>query len=125
MSKDRAKPFSRKHRRYWIPITGGMLLIGLLNVGIGFCSYSAPPPPPQRIELVLPAPTPIQRAPGTIALGEVPAEVMRTFAITFPRNVPREARKLLAPDGTATYELMWGTGTKATFAADGTLIPAQ
>jgi hypothetical protein len=57
VSKDRAAPFSRKHRRYWIPVTGGMILIGAINVGLGFCSYDEPPPPPQKIELVLPPST--------------------------------------------------------------------
>ena len=124
MSKDRARPFSRKHRRYWIPITGGMILIGVLNVAIGFCSYAPPPPEPQRIELTLPAPTPVERAPGSVPLGEVPAAVMQTFAITFPRNVPKDARKLVAPDGTATFELLWGADQRASFREDGTLIPS-
>jgi hypothetical protein len=39
VAKDRAAPFSRKHRRYWITITGGMILIGILNVAIGYCAY--------------------------------------------------------------------------------------
>jgi hypothetical protein len=54
VSKDRAAPFSRKHRRYWLPVTGGMVLIGALNLAIGYCSYDPPPPPPQKIELVIP-----------------------------------------------------------------------
>jgi hypothetical protein len=54
VSKDRAAPFSRKHRRYWLPVTGGMLLIGAINVGIGYCSYEPPPPAPEKIELVIP-----------------------------------------------------------------------
>lgn len=54
MAKDRAAPFSRKHRRYWLPVTGGMILIGAVNLGIGYCAYEPPPPPPQKIELVLP-----------------------------------------------------------------------
>ena len=62
MSKDRARPFSRKHRRYWLPVTGGMLLIGALNVAIGMCTYDPPPGPPEKIELDLgprdAAPTP-------------------------------------------------------------------
>ena len=57
MSKDRAAPFSRKHRKYWLPVTGGMLLIGAINVGLGYCSYEGPPPPPQKIPLVLPPST--------------------------------------------------------------------
>jgi hypothetical protein len=52
VAKDRARPFSRKHRRYWIPVTGGMLLIGGLNVAIGYCSYE-PAPEPKRIILDL------------------------------------------------------------------------
>jgi len=61
VSKDRAAPFSRKHRRYWLPVTGGMILIGALNLAIGYCSYDPPPPPPQKIELVIP-PSPYARA---------------------------------------------------------------
>ncbi len=49
MSKDRAAPFSRKHRRYWIPVTGGMLLIGAINLAIGFYMWSrAPKDVPRR-----------------------------------------------------------------------------
>lgn len=65
MSKDRAAPFSRKHRRYWLPVTGGMILIGALNVTIGYCAYDPPPPPPQKIELVIPPPSAYQPAAGT------------------------------------------------------------
>lgn len=55
MSKDRAKPFSRKHRRVWIPVTGGMILIGVVNLILGFCTYDGgPSEPPQKIELVIP-----------------------------------------------------------------------
>jgi hypothetical protein len=57
VSKDRAAPFSRKHRKYWIPVTGGMILIGAINVAIGFCTYEPPPSgPPQKIELDIPKP---------------------------------------------------------------------
>ncbi|HEU0031182.1 MAG TPA: hypothetical protein VFQ53_11155 [Kofleriaceae bacterium] len=54
MAKDRARPFSRKHRRYWIPVTGGMILIGTINVALGYCSYDPPTKPPERIELQIP-----------------------------------------------------------------------
>ena len=55
MAKDRAAPFSRKHRRYWIPVTGGMILIGVINLIIGYCSYpGTPSEPPQKIELKIP-----------------------------------------------------------------------
>ena len=54
MSKDRAAPFSRKHRRYWLTVTGGMLLIGAINVVIGFMSYDPPTGKPEKIEFDLP-----------------------------------------------------------------------
>jgi hypothetical protein len=55
VAKDRAAPFSRKHRRYWLPVTGGMLLIGAINVSIGYCSYEPPPARMEKIELVIPS----------------------------------------------------------------------
>ncbi len=54
MSKDRAAPFSRKHRRYWLTITGGMIVIGFINLAIGFWSYDEPSTKHEKIELVLP-----------------------------------------------------------------------
>ena len=56
MSKDRAAPFSRKHRRYWIPVTGGMILIGIINIVIGFMSYDEPSQHREKIEYILDAP---------------------------------------------------------------------
>jgi hypothetical protein len=49
VSKDRARPFSRKHRKYWIPVTGGMIFIGIINVALGFCSYTPPSDVHERI----------------------------------------------------------------------------
>jgi hypothetical protein len=57
VAKDRAAPFSRKHMRYWLPVTGGMILIGALCLALGFCTYDPPAGEPQKIELVLPPPT--------------------------------------------------------------------
>ena len=54
MSKDRAAPFSRKHRRYWLTVTGGMLLIGGINIVIGLMSYDPPTGKPEKIEFDLP-----------------------------------------------------------------------
>jgi len=55
VAEDRAAPFSRKHRRYWIPITGGMILIGVVNLALGFCTYDpGPSEPPQRLPLNIP-----------------------------------------------------------------------
>ena len=84
MSKDRAAPFSKKHRRYWIPVTGGMLLIGALNVTLGMCSYKEPQPV-ERIEVVIPG---HERKPGQLMRGEIPADVMRAFAVKYPHTIP-------------------------------------
>ena len=120
MAKDRAAPFSRKHRRYWIPVTGGMLLIGGVNVAIGFCTYDEPPPP-ERIELNIPgAPPP---APGTLRPADLPAVVMRAFAVRYPRILPAGA------DFTGgNYVVIFPAGApvkQAVFAPDGTFISEQ
>jgi len=124
VSKDRARPFSRKHRKYWIPVTGGMLLIGAINVGIGFCVYETPPPPPERIIPVLPPPTPrAPRTDGSIGLGAIPAVVMRAFAVAYPRQVPSGAKKLVAADGTTTFEISFtAPATTVVYRADGTFV---
>jgi hypothetical protein len=36
VAKDRARPFSRKHRKYWLTITGGMVVIGTIDLLLGF-----------------------------------------------------------------------------------------
>lgn len=123
MSKDRARPFSRKHRKYWIPVTGGMLLIGAINVGIGFCAYEKPPPPPEPMELTLPPPTQAPLAPGAISLGTIPGVVMRAFAVAYPRHVPSGAKKIVAVDGTATFEISFTTPTTTVvYREDGTFV---
>jgi hypothetical protein len=98
VAKDRARPFSRKHRKYWFTVTGGMLLIGAINVALGMCAYEEPGGPPERIVPVLPS-TDAPAAPGAIGLGEVPVPVIKSFALAFPRNAPRAARKLVGADG--------------------------
>lgn len=56
MIKDRASPYSRKHLKYWLPVLGGMLLIGAINVGLGVCTYHGEPKPPrEKIIPVVPA----------------------------------------------------------------------
>jgi len=124
VSKDRARPFSRKHRRYWIPVTGGMLLIGVLNLGIGFCAYEPAPPEPERITLTLPPPTPAARpTDGSIGLGSIPAHVMRAFAVKYPRHVPSRAKKLVAADGSATFEISFiAPATTVVYREDGTFV---
>jgi hypothetical protein len=89
VSKDRAAPFSRKHRRYWIPVTGTMILLGVINLSLGFCSYKAPTEP-QRIELGIDAA--IDGA-NTLGASELPADVMRAFAIKYPHVLPAGAMR--------------------------------
>lgn len=36
MAKDRARPFSRKHRKYWLTVTGGMVVIGAIDLILGW-----------------------------------------------------------------------------------------
>ena len=56
MAKDRSAPFSRKHRKYWLPVTGGMILIGLINLLLGYCAWPDTPMDhtPDAIQLKLP-----------------------------------------------------------------------
>ena len=119
MSKDRAAPFSRKHRRYWIPVTGGMILIGAINVGLGVCTYEPAGDvepihvkPAFRVDAGLPA--------GHIGVAQSPADVMRAFAVKYPRTIPVAARRdgenyvVLFPEGAAKQ--------RATFTPDGTFV---
>jgi hypothetical protein len=54
VAKDRAAPFSRKHRSTWLPITGGMVLIGIINLGIGIYLYRSGPKDAPRTKPVEP-----------------------------------------------------------------------
>lgn len=123
MAKDRARPFSRKHRKYWFTVTGGMLLICLLNVAVGMCGYE-PPRTPERIIPVVPAATP--PTDGTIRAGEIPTPVIRAFADAYPRHVP--AAKKLVVGGETRYEISFtdaGKTVTAAYAPDGTFLGAR
>jgi hypothetical protein len=179
VSKDRARPFSRKHRRYWIPVTGGMILIGLINLALGYCAYTAPsdvherivpdvpraanapaapppraaecpPPIAQRIAVALPGGTITACTPDratvirgehrieleldgstvvaiaeTLTLPEIPAEVMRAFAVAYPRTIPSGAVKRSRRGVAITYELAFPPGAAhavATLRGDGTVV---
>ena len=117
MAKDRAAPFSKKHRRYWIPVTGGMLLIGAINVGIGLCSYKEAPTP-ERIEVKIPgAPPP---PPGALRAADLPAAVMRSFAVKYPHTIPAGANLV-----NGNYVVLFPTGrehTQAVFTPDGAFV---
>jgi len=120
VSKDRAAPFSRKHRRYWIPVTGGMILIGLINVVIGMCSYSPPAGPPEPIKLNLLKRDAATDAPGTLGPSELPAEVMRAFAVKYPRTLPAGAQ---VSGGDYQVDFPAGAEKKhAWFKPDGTFV---
>ena len=57
MAKDRATPFSFKHRRTWLTVTGGMVALGVANVALGYLLWPDVPGedlPPERIIPVLP-----------------------------------------------------------------------
>jgi hypothetical protein len=122
LSKDRAAPFSKKHRRYWIPVLGGMIGIGIFNLAIGYCIYK-PPESPERIQLHIPPPgTPADTTPHTLAdgtveqaisNGEIPGAVMRAYSTQFPRTIPTSAvRRTKA--GAVSYKV-----DSATYREDG------
>lgn len=116
MAKDRAAPFSKKHRRYWIPITGGMLLIGAFNVALGVCTYEEPPPT-ERIQVNIPG----QETPqGTLRAADLPASVMRAFATKYPHTIPAGAS---LEAGNYVVFFPAGRDTKrAVFTPDGTFV---
>ena len=117
MSKDRAAPFSRKHRRYFIPVTGGMILIGVINVSLGMCSYHEQQRT-ERIELHIPG---HDRKPGELHVQEIPATIMRAFAVKYPRTIPSGA--IANPDNSVTVNFPPGAQLKsATFQQDGTFV---
>jgi hypothetical protein len=181
VSKDRARPFSRKHRRYWIPVTGGMLLIGLIDISLGLCSYTPPSEVHERILLNVPnargladaevAPqlatdcppaiaariesdmpgatiiactpdritlmrgehkidleiegTEIREVAETLTLPQIPATVMRAFAVAYPKTIPNGATKRTRRGADPIYELAFPPGAAhqlATLRADGTVI---
>ena len=107
VAKDRAAPFSKKHRRYWIPVTGGMILIGLVNVVVGLCTTVKP----MDVQVQVPA--------GSARdLGAIPTPVMRAFTARYPRTLPSAVEQ--RPDG--AYVLVLPGGKRATFRADGTFV---
>jgi hypothetical protein len=114
VAKDRAAPFSKKHRRYWITVTGGMILIGAINVTIGVCTYDEPPPP-ERLPVHVPG-----HDDSLLPVGEIPTPVMRAFAVKYPKTIPQGARidgnhVIVVFPPTATYK-------QATFTTDGTFV---
>jgi hypothetical protein len=87
VTKDRAAPFSRKHKRYWIPVMGGMIVIGLINVLLGLSSYHAPEDP-QRIDLGVGG-----LDPDLIPASALPMAVVRGFVARYPHTIARGAKR--------------------------------
>ena len=120
VAKDRARPFSRKHRKYWLTVTGGMVAIGLINVAIGVWAYDAGSTTHERIIPTLPGAT--TEPADAVPLGQLPPEVMRGFNRAIPRQAPRYARQVDKDLFEITY--VDGTGSKAArVTRDGTLVP--
>jgi hypothetical protein len=180
VAKDRARPFSRKHRKYWIPVTGGMALIGFINVAIGFCTYTKPsdvherimpdvtyvgsasagsaaraatncdPALTTRVQADLPGGVLIACAADRatvmrndhqidleltgaeirsvaehLTLPEIPRDVMKSFAVTYPRTIPASAVKRTRRGEPAVYELGFPPGAPhrvATLREDGSVV---
>ena len=91
-----------------------MVTIGLVNVIVGFSVYQKPSEHHEQIKLNL-----IRRDAGidslnTLAPSELPADVMRAFAVKYPRTLPTGARVIQdtnnnnkppsAPHRTATFK---------------------
>jgi hypothetical protein len=118
VSHERVAPFSRKHRRYWFPVTGGMIVIGAINVGLGVCSYEAPKDS-QPIDLGLTRDAGVDAA-NSMSASQLPREVMRAFAIRYPRTIPIGASHV-----DSTYVVAFPPGAThrtATFLIDGTFV---
>jgi hypothetical protein len=122
VAKDRAAPFSKKHRRYWLPVTGGMVVIGALNVGLGVCTYErAGDPEPIHVQPYSPADAAL--APGELGIAQIPGEVMRAFATRYPKTIPAGAR---LDGGNVVVRFPPGaTHQSATFSPDGTFVSEQ
>jgi len=182
VAKDRARPFSRKHRKYWITVTGGMILIGLLDLALGYCSYKPPPEVHERIVYNVPnvagggaaaAPEAVACAPAisariaaslpgativacapdrvslvrgdhrieleladgdvaataeTLLLPEIPAAVMRAFAVAYPKTIPAGALRRSRRGADPVYELAFPAGAAhriATLRADGSVVDVR
>ena len=94
-----------------------MILIGALNVGLGICTY-APAGDPEPIRVGPPMDASMRA--GSLDIAEIPADVMRAFAIKYPRTIPAGADRIegnivvLFPRGAAKQ--------RATFRTDGTFV---
>jgi len=94
-----------------------MVAIGIINVLIGLHSYK-PPETPARMSVLHDAA--MYDAHGTIGNAELPAGVMRAFAVKYPHIIPAGAMVV-----GETYVIQFPAGqghAHATFAADGSFV---
>lgn len=97
-----------------------MLLIGAVNVAIGFCTYEEPKPP-ERMQLDIPGAEPAPAGP--LRASDLPAPVMRAFALRYPRIIPAGARL-----ENGAYVVFFPPGAphqQAVFQPDGTFVSEQ
>ena len=95
-----------------------MILIGAINVGLGVCTYErAGDPEPIHV-------SPHYRrdasVPGMLSVAQIPADVMRAFAVKYPQTIPAGA---LLESG--DYVVVFPAGAakqRATFRPDGTFV---
>lgn len=158
-----------------------MILIGIIDISLGFCSYTPPSDVHERIQLNVPnargfadaavAPQPATDCPPaitariesdmpgativacipdrvtlmrdehkidlevadneilgvaeTLTLPQIPAAVMRAFAVAYPKTIPSGAIKRTQRGADPIYELAFPPGAAhqlATLRADGTVI---
>ena len=123
MAKDRAAPFSRKHRRYWLTVLGGMIAIGVVNVIIGLTAYRGSYEEHERLPLALPRDAAPADAAGTISTGRVPAAVMNAFTRRYPRTLPITAR--VDGDIYTVYFARGSGSASASYRHDGTFVSEQ
>jgi len=97
-----------------------MLLIGAINIALGFCSYKEPPPP-ERIELHIPGAEP--PPPGALRASDLPPAVMRAFAVKYPHTIPAGADLV-----SGNYTVLFPAGREhksAVFTPDGAFVSEQ
>lgn len=94
-----------------------MVLIGAINVVIGFCTYEEPAPP-ERMELAIPGAEP--PSAGPLRASDLPAPVMRAFALRYPQTIPAGAR--LENGAYVVYFPPGAAYQEAVFQPDGTFV---
>ena len=97
-----------------------MILIGGINVMVGFCVYQKPSDQHEQIKLNLIRRDAAVDAINTLAPSELPADVMRAFAVKYPRVLPAGAHVV---QGAYVLEFPPGAPHRtATFKPDGTFV---